>query len=74
MTENVDCNDILLSKINERQEPVGNAPTDGKAFIAQYNGNTDFKNFIDDRWGQHAFAPSTNMVILAGKMRGRVKK
>ena len=73
MTENVDCNDILLSKINERQEPVGNAPTDGKAFIAQYNGNTDFKNFIDDRWGQHAFAPSTNMVILAGKMRDGLK-
>jgi hypothetical protein len=73
MTENVDCNEILLSKRNARQEPLGIAPTDGNDFIAQYTGNTDFKKFIDDKWGQHAFSPSHNHVTLAGKMRDGLK-
>ena len=68
----VDCDNILLSKKNPRQENIGNAPTNGNAFIQQYNQNTDFKNFIDKEWGEHAFAPQPS-VTLAKKMRDGLK-
>jgi hypothetical protein len=67
--EMVDCDNILLSKKKTRQENIGNAPTNGNAFIQKYNEDTRFKNFIDEKWGEHAFKPSTIMVTLANKMR-----
>jgi hypothetical protein len=71
--EMVDCDNILLSKINPRQENIGNAPTNGNAFIQQYNEDPRFKNFIDEKWGEHAFKPSHNFVNLAEKMRDGIK-
>ena len=65
----VDCDNILFSKMRSREENIGNVPTNGSAFIQRYNEDTRFKNFIDEKWGEHAFKPQKKAGLLAQKMR-----